>query len=205
MKFQTLVYKSARKTIRLAKRVCSFARTKALFYAMNVENEGFKSYGVPIVDVRNGRIRIRKNFRLKNGLNSNTIGFSSPCVLVADNANLTIGNNVGLSQTALVACGADIVVGDNVLFGSGVKVYTTDFHSLDYMDRRVPENLSRTKSAPVCIGNDVFIGAGSMILKGVSVGDRAIIGAGSVVSKNVPSDEIWAGNPAKCVRKIDKD
>ena len=52
------------------------------------------------------------------------------------------------------------------------------------------------------IENNVFIGANSMILKGVKIGDRSIIGAGSVVTKNVPSDQIWAGNPAKFIREI---
>lgn len=49
------------------------------------------------------------------------------------------------------------------------------------------------------IGNDVFIGAHSTILKGVTIGDKAIIGAGSVVAKSVPAGEIWAGNPARFI------
>ena len=48
----------------------------------------------------------------------------------------------------------------------------------------------------------MFIGANSIILKGVTIGERSIIGAGSVVTKNIPDDEIWAGNPAKFIRKI---
>ncbi len=52
------------------------------------------------------------------------------------------------------------------------------------------------------IEDNVFIGANCIILKGVKIGDRSIIGAGSVVTKNVPSDQIWAGNPAKFIREI---
>ena len=55
------------------------------------------------------------------------------------------------------------------------------------------------------IGNDVFIGTNSLILKGVEIGDRSIIGAGSVVTKSVPASEIWAGNPAVFLRKIDEE
>ena len=57
-------------------------------------------------------------------------------------------------------------------------------------------------TAPIVIGNDVFVGANSIILKGVTIGDRAIIGAGSIVTKDIPKDEVWAGNPAKFIRKI---
>ena len=54
------------------------------------------------------------------------------------------------------------------------------------------------------IEDNVFIGANCIILKGVKIGDRSIIGAGSVVTKNVPSDQIWAGNPAKFIREINQ-
>ena len=55
---------------------------------------------------------------------------------------------------------------------------------------------------PVVIGNDVFIGAKSIILKGVTIGENSVIGAGSVVTKSVPANQIWAGNPAKFIRCI---
>ena len=57
-------------------------------------------------------------------------------------------------------------------------------------------------SAPVSIGDDVFIGTQVMILKGVNIGERSIIGARSLVVKDVPEGEIWAGNPARFIRKI---
>ena len=58
----------------------------------------------------------------------------------------------------------------------------------------------RTK--PVHIGENVFIGGHCVILKGVTIGDGAVIGAGSVVTKSIPAGEIWAGNPAKFIRKV---
>lgn len=110
-----------------------------------------------------------------------------------------------MSQTSLVASGADITIGDYTLLGGGVKVYTSDFHSMDYKKRRSPGKMDQgdRKCAPVTIGHDCFIGAGSIILKGVTIGDYSIIGAGSVVTKSVPSGEIWAGNPARFVKKIE--
>lgn len=203
MKLRTLLYKCLKKFCNLVEKAFFHVKVQILFFLLTVEHFDFSTNGCPIVNVRKGRIKIGKRFRMNNSLWANTIGFATPCVLVADNANLIIGDNVGISQTILSASGSDIVVGDNVLMGGGVKIYSTDFHSLDYYDRRDPLlDYSKRKSLPVRIGNDVFIGAGSTILKGVSIGDRAIIGAGSVVTKSVPADEIWAGNPAKFIKKV---
>lgn len=85
----------------------------------------------------------------------------------------------------------------------GGKIYTSNFHSLNYKYRRIPnKDIEDRKNNNVIIGNDVFIGAGAIILKGVSIGDRSIIAAGSVVSSNIPPDSIYGGNPAKLIRKI---
>lgn len=64
--------------------------------------------------------------------------------------------------------------------------------------------LGYTKVGRVRIGNNVFVGACSIILPGISVGDNSIIGGGSVVTKNVPSNEVWAGNPAKFICSKDE-
>ena len=58
------------------------------------------------------------------------------------------------------------------------------------------------KCAPVVIEDNVFIGARCIILKGVTIGENSVVGAGSVVTKSIPANEIWAGNPAKFIRKI---
>ena len=58
------------------------------------------------------------------------------------------------------------------------------------------------QSAPIYIGNYAFIGARSIICKGVTIGEHAIIAAGSVVVKDIPADEIWGGNPAKFISKV---
>ena len=105
-----------------------------------------------------------------------------------------------LSSTAIV-WHDQIEIGDNVNLGGNVVLYDTDFHSLDSKDRiNRQEDIRGTKTKPVKIGNNVFVGAHSTILKGVSIGDNAMIGACSVVTKNVPENEIWAGNPAKFIK-----
>lgn len=83
--------------------------------------------------------------------------------------------------------------------GGGVRIYDTDFHWLDFEKRM---NEAGGAVNPVVIKNGVFIGANSIILKGVTIGEKAIVGAGSVVTRSIPDGEIWAGNPAKFIRKI---
>lgn len=170
-----------------------------------VRHGRFSINGIPIISVdrKKSGITIGENLRMNSGNADNWIGFPTRCSLVAlDGANIRIGDNVGMSQTAICAVGADITIGNHTLLGGGVKIYSSDFHSLNYMDRRdykVADSKNRN-SAPIVIGEDCFIGAGTIILKGVTIGPRTIIGAGSVVTKPIPADCIAGGNPCKVLR-----
>jgi acetyltransferase-like isoleucine patch superfamily enzyme len=86
------------------------------------------------------------------------------------------------------------------MIGGGTKIYDTDFHSLEPAIRLGEDNDISTK--PVLIKSGAFIGAHCIVLKGVTIGQYSIIGAGSVVTKDIPDWEIWAGNPAKFIRRI---
>ena len=91
-----------------------------------------------------------------------------------------------------------ITIGKRVLIGAGACIWDTDFHPLDPILRQ--QHATRgAKFAPITIEDEVFIGARSLILKGVSIGRGAVIGAGSVVTKNVDAGEIVAGNPARII------
>jgi acetyltransferase-like isoleucine patch superfamily enzyme len=131
------------------------------------------------------------------------IGRQQRCYFVVDaHCELVIGDNVGMSSTAII-CQNKISIGNNVRIGGGTVIYDTDFHSLSYKERiSIPEDVSGIKAKEVFIDDNVFIGAHSMILKGVVIGRNAIVGAGSVVTKSIPENEIWAGNPAKFIRTI---
>ena len=152
--------------------------------------------------IRNhGKIAIGDDFTCNCKMASNPVGGPyQTAFAVKAGAELTIGNHVGISGTAIM-CNQKITIGDNVQIGSGCCIYDTDFHSTDYMMRR-SMSTDISKESPVEIANDVFIGARSMILKGVHIGKGAVIGAGSVVTKDIPEFEIWAGNPAILVRRL---
>lgn len=178
--------------------------TKCLFYLNNIHFGSFRTRGIPLVIVskKSKGIFIGSKFAMNNGLENNAIGIPQKCTfLVSDNCSITIGNNVGISQTALIAH-ADITIKDNVKIGGGTNIYTSDFHSLDPGIRSSVDDKAKRVSKPVVIENDVFIGARCLILKGVHIGEKTIIGAGSVVAKSIPAGEIWAGNPARFIRKL---
>lgn len=168
-----------------------------------VNFKSFHTGGIPYVMVaREGKMEIGRNFSMNNGINHNPIGCPQPCTFFVDNGcKITIGDNVGLSQTALIAL-ADITIGNNVKIGGGASLYTSDFHSIAPEIRASSDDFKYRESAPITICNNAFIGAHSIILKGVTIGEAAIVGAGSVVTKSIPPKEIWAGNPAKFIRKI---
>ena len=89
-----------------------------------------------------------------------------------------------------------ITIGDNVTLAPRVHVLAHD--SSTYMF------LGKTRAANVTIGNNVFVGAGSIILPGVHIGNRVIIGAGSIVTKDIPDNSVAVGNPAKVICAIDE-
>ena len=166
--------------------------------------KGLMSRGIPFVRVnKQSRVAIGRNLRINNGERFNSIGRQVRCVFVVrKNAELIIGRNVGISSSAIF-CSNRVIIGDNVKMGGNTCIYDTDFHSLDYEIRKDRQlDPANTISKEVRIGNDVFIGAHTIILKGVTIGDRAIVGAGSVVTRSIPVGEIWGGNPAVFIKNI---
>lgn len=179
--------------------------TKLLFFLNGVSHNGkFKTNGIPLVNINlSGKMTFGKNFYMNNGGIYNLIGRQQKNIfIVGRNAELKIGNNVGISACAII-CHKEIVIGDNVLIGGNTVIYDTDFHSLDYnLRRNSGENPDFTLKSTVVIEDNVFIGAHVTILKGVIIGKNSIVAACSVVTKNIPRNEIWGGNPARFIRKI---
>lgn len=124
------------------------------------------------------------------------------CIFVNINAKLRIGDDVGISS-ACIWCDESITIGNHAKIGGDCVILDTDCHSLNYIERRqIDSDRSNTRTKPIIIGDDVLIGARTMILKGVTIGDRSVIGASSVVTQDIPCDCIAAGNPCKVIRYI---
>jgi len=164
--------------------------------------DGWRVYGLPMIQkFRGSRIEIGQRVWIRSWRSSNPLAPNHPVVLAtrSSDAEIKIGNDVGLSGTTIVAA-RSIFIGDRVLIGSNSTVADTDFHPLDWFDRQIdPLN---GKSAPIVIEDDVFIGMNCIILKGVRIGRGSVVGAGSVVTQNIPAGRIAAGNPALVVRDL---
>jgi len=165
----------------------------------------------PIINGRihlsaNGAFFIGKGAQFNSGKNYNPIGGDTILrFIICENAKLIIGRNVGISNSTIF-CQDSITIEDNVLIGGSCKIYDTDFHAIQQLDRitafldKVFD--TKAKTSKVIIKKGAWIGGHCLILKGVTVGENSIIGAGSVVSKDIPDNEIWAGNPIKFIKKI---
>lgn len=97
-----------------------------------------------------------------------------------------------------------IKIGNHCIIGGNVKILDNDFHPANPEIRRKTP-VDNYDSAPIEIGENVFIGVNSLILKGVKIGDNAVVGAGSVVANDVPSNVLVAGNPAKLIKYFKKE
>jgi acetyltransferase-like isoleucine patch superfamily enzyme len=125
--------------------------------------------------------------------------FNSPVhpveLFVCEKATLRIGRDSFINQGTTIACSQRIDIGERCLIGEFVAIHDTHFHAIS--------PTQPTKTAPVRIGYNVWIGHRATILPGVTIGDHAVIGAGAVVTKDVPAKTIVADNPAKPVRTFE--
>ena len=161
--------------------------------------KGLRSRGkVYIYNGDLGKIHIGKNVSLNSADWANPIGSGNHIwiQIIGRESSLSIGDETGISNTA-ITCATKVEIGKQCLIGSGCKIYDTDFHILPIQGKE-----KRINSAPIIIEDRVFIGAGSTILKGVRIGENSVVGAGSVVAKDIPANEVWAGNPARFVYKL---
>lgn len=111
--------------------------------------------------------------------------------------NTHIGKDFYANFNLTLVDDTDIFIGDNVMLAPNV-VLATGTHPIlpSLREKAYQYNL------PITIGNNVWIGAGSIVLPGVTIGDNSVIGAGSVVTKDIPSNVVAYGNPCKVAREI---
>lgn len=131
---------------------------------------------------------------------SNMLGISQRCIVVARHGgHIELGEGTAISGSTLYSMDS-IKLGKNVLVGVSCKIIDNDFHPLRPELRR-PYDPATIKKAPVEIGDNCFIGANSIILKGTKLGKNCVVGAGSVVHGVWPDNSILAGNPAKLIKE----
>ena len=173
----------------------SFVLHKAIISKGVVINGRLRLYG-------KGKLVLSDGVKINSRYRNNPIGgqtYSS--IYIKENAIVSIGRETGMSNISIYAA-TGVCIGNHTKIGGSVKSYESDFHSLSY-EERMNRETDYPKTGTIKIGNHVFIGAETIVLKGITIGDHSIIGAGSVVTKNIPEGEIWGGNPIKFIRKID--
>lgn len=143
--------------------------------------------GMPPYLAASGRIKIDDNSIVREGAILQTYGGS-----------IAIGKNSAVNAYCVLQGNGGITIGDSTLIAAHVQIFSAN-HVFDAIDTRI-ESQGETKIG-VKIGNDVWIGAGSIILDGVSIGDGVVIAAGSVVTTNVPERSVVAGVPARVIKQ----
>ncbi len=132
----------------------------------------------------------------------NSIGVPQPVLLsLAGGAKLTIGHRVGLSGCSISARHS-IAIGHSCLIGSGCLVMDNDAHPLPAHKRHLYQGVA---SAPIHVAENVFLGARSVVCKGVSIGANTVVGTGSIVTKSLAPNLIAAGNPCRPLRPLPTD
>lgn len=123
--------------------------------------------------------------------------------------HIFFGNNCEVNMNCTFLDDNQIIIGDNALIAPNVQIYTA-YHPLHALDRfgemQADGSFSfcKTRTAPVVIGKNVWIGGGAIILPGVTIGDNVVIGAGSVVTSDIPSHKIAYGSPCRVIKENQK-
>lgn len=186
--------------------VIATARLKATGVAIG---KGGRFLGQPLVTRHaESRISIGERLVATSQSRGTALGVRGPVILrtLSNSASLIIGDDAGMSGT--VICAASTVrIGSRCLFGADSMVFDTDFHNHDPGgDGRPPRRYSSPDwaaiSAPITIGDDVFIGARAIVSKGVTIGSGSIVAAGSIVTRDVPGRVVVAGVPARIIGEV---
>ena len=168
-------------------------RIQFRYWGIQCKSNAGKIEGVlTIRSGKKGSISIGEKPQFRSGKRYNIIGGDTRLILrTVGEGKIRIGNRVGISNSALVSM-SQIELQDDVMIGGSCKLYDTDFHSISYEKRMdYPDPDIRTK--PILIKQGAFIGAHTIILKGVTIGCHSVVGAGSVVTHSIPDGELWGG------------
>jgi acetyltransferase-like isoleucine patch superfamily enzyme len=119
-------------------------------------------------------------------------------VWVDDYRKLTVGDNVSIGKSAMLQCIGGITIGRNVMIAHGAQLVSAGHHIPDGDE---PMRYSGLDIAPISVEDDAWVGAGAIVLQGVTIGRGAIVAAGAVVTKTVEANTIVGGVPATLIRR----
>ena len=156
----------------------------------------------PILIFRsNAQIILGNNVILNSSNRNYHVNMFTPVKLMCDkpNAIISIGENTRIHGSCIHAF-ERIKIGKNCLIAANCQIFDASGHGTAHTERN--ENQGITK--PISIGDNVWIGAGCIILPGTTIGNNTVISAGSVVRGNVPEGVIFAGNPAYFIKKLNE-
>ena len=162
-------------------------------------------FGRPLINtVRGSRVTIGDGASVVSRVSRNPLGVNHRAVIrtLLPGAEIVIGAGTGISGGAICAA-TSVQIGAGCLFGANVTVVDTDFHPISSPTRATDPIPTPRPEDRVVIGDNVFVGTGATILKGVSIGDNCVIGAGAVVTRSCEPGTIVAGNPARQVGVVD--
>lgn len=111
--------------------------------------------------------------------------------------NIELGKNVGIANSVNLDCRGSVKIGNDTIIGFETVILTSTHK---HQDKTIPIKNQGMYKKPISIGDDVWVGARSMIMPGVTINNGAIIGANSVVTKDVPPNAIVGGIPAKVIK-----
>lgn len=157
-------------------------------FEINKSHFGIKrnDYCGELILEENSHLVVENNFSLYQGAG----------IYVAKNAKLVLKGNGFINTKSQIECYNYIEIGAFTIISDNVRIQDSDIHHINSQDR-----MKKNNTAPIIIGDHVWIGLNVVILKGVTIGNGSVIGAGSVVTKNVPANSLAVGNPAVVVKQ----
>lgn len=146
-----------------------------------------------------GELELGAQVRINSGPANYVGGDRRMAIWVGNEGRLSVGDECALSNSTIV-CMTRIEIGARTFIGGGCEIYDTDFHALEPTERAAVSPAARTGA--IEIGPGAFVGGFSIVLKNSKIGEGSVIGAGSLVSGEIPGHEVWAGVPARFIRKL---
>ena len=165
--------------------------------------KGCAFYGLPvIICTKDSSMILGEDVVCVSNFLSNLVGLYQRSIIFARaGAKVILEDDVRMSGVTIYSR-ESIRIGKHTSIGGNVKIFDHDFHPIDPQERLEHPN-SGMKTKPVDIGENVFIGANVIILKGSKIGNNCVIGAGAVGSGTFEDNTVIVGNPAKVVRKLE--